>query len=231
MTLGLVMVGTTLSPAIAVASGNSLNVADDQETPPPPPQGVSPANQDIEPPNMCDWTCPRCGASVPSPKGYTKRQGHGPMWGPHSEYRGGQRMGKAGKMGKTGRARKAGGRQFRGGGLDQVDAAQRMLRHADELGLTDEQMGELEMISYETKKKLIDLRANIEKEQLEVQKQLRSGSEDLTQIKRHLSAVEKSRVGIQEARIANLFNSRNILTDGQKTLIKEKHPRLGMILD
>jgi Spy/CpxP family protein refolding chaperone len=110
-------------------------------------------------------------------------------------------------------------------------AAERMLRHGSELGLSDNQIAKLEMLSYETKKRLIDLHADIDREQLEVHKRICSGDDDLTQIKRHLTAISKARVGIQEAKIENLFESRKILTDEQKEMVKEKHPRLGRMLD
>ena len=110
-------------------------------------------------------------------------------------------------------------------------AADRILKFSSELDLTDKQIAELETLSYETKKKLIDLHADIEKEQLEVRNRLRSGSEDMTQIKRHLSAVAKAQSEIKASKITNLFEARKVLTEEQKKLIKEKHPRVGMILD
>ena len=110
-------------------------------------------------------------------------------------------------------------------------AAERIVRFSAELDLTNKQIAKLETLSYETKKKLIDLHADIEKERLEVRNRLRSGSEDLTQIKRHLSAVAKAQVAIKEAKIANLFEARKVLTDEQKKLVREKHPRMGMIFD
>jgi len=118
------------------------------------------------------------------------------------------------------------GPRFRG-----TIAAERMLRHAAGLNLTDDQMEKLETLAYETQKALVDLHSEIEKEQLEIQNIFRSGSDDLTLIKRHVNAVSKARADIQEARIVNLFEARKILTADQKKLVKEKHPRLGMILD
>jgi len=114
-----------------------------------------------------------------------------------------------------------------GGGI----AAVMTLRHAADLNLTEDQMERLETLAYETKKTLIDLHSEIEKEQLEIQNIFRSGSDDLTLIKRHLNAVAKARVDIQEARTVNFFESRKILTADQKKLVKQRYPRLGMMLD
>jgi Spy/CpxP family protein refolding chaperone len=110
-------------------------------------------------------------------------------------------------------------------------AADRILRSSAELGLTDEQTKKLETLSFETKEKLIDLHASIEKERLKVRERMQSGTNDLTQIKRHLNAIAKAQVEVKEARIANLFDARKVLTNEQKGLLKEKHPRLGMTLD
>ena len=57
------------------------------------------------------------------------------------------------------------------------------------------------------------------------------GSDDMVRIRSHLEAISKARADIQAARIANLFEAKKVLTDKQKNLIKEKFPRLGMILE
>jgi Spy/CpxP family protein refolding chaperone len=120
---------------------------------------------------------------------------------------------------------------FHGRGPREGMAAERMLRHAQALNLSDEQIGKLKTLVYETKKKLVDLHSEIEKGQLEIQNLLQSGNDDLTQIRRHLTAISKAHADTQEARIANLFEARKVLTAEQKKLVKENHPRLGMILE
>jgi Spy/CpxP family protein refolding chaperone len=213
--------------------------ADAQKTTSQSPQGVSPKDPSIEPPATDEWVCPKCGAVNPCPRGEYGQRKHrhgGPMLAPGEPGGKGVRGGRGvrAQRGQARYGRHSGRGIHRGHGImghgDGV-AAERMLRHAPELKLTDDQIGKLEMLAYETKKRMIGLRADIEREQLEVHKQMRSGSEDLTQIKRHLSAISSARVGIQEAKIDNLFKARRILTEEQKAMVKENHPRLGRILD
>ena len=120
---------------------------------------------------------------------------------------------------------------FEGAGPRGGIPAERMLRHAKDLKLTDEQIDTLEKLSYEAKKTLVDLHAEIEKEELEIQNLLRSGSDDLASVKLHLAAVSKARTLIQEARIENFFEARKILSEKQKQTIKKEYPRLGAFLD
>lgn len=259
--LALAAAGLVLSPATSpllaapetAVTAAPEEAADAQEKTSQSPQGVSPADPSIEQPRMDEWVCSKCGATNVCPKpGYGKRKGYygGPMLAPGAE---GARCAKGAK-GHRARAARPGrgcgmkgqglhrghgmcdghGRKGRGRGMmghNKGVAAERMLKHATELELTDDQIGKLEMLAYETKKQVIGLHADIEREQLEVQKQMRSGSDDSTQIKRHLSAISKARLGIQEAKIDNLFKARKILTKEQKAMVKENHPRLGRILD
>lgn len=109
--------------------------------------------------------------------------------------------------------------------------AERLLRNAEELKLSDEQIATLKKLSFETQKTLVDLHAVIEKEQLEIRNSLQSGNDDLAAIKSHLSAVSQARADIQAARIANLFDAKKVLTEKQKKAIKEEFPRLGEMLD
>ena len=246
--LALAAAGLVLSPATSPVSAAPEEVAVAQQKTSQSPQEVSPADPSIEQPRMDDWVCSKCGATNACPNpGYRKHKGHygGPMLAPGAKGAKGAR----GARGHRARAARRdcgercgsgrhGGRagmgMHRGHGMmghgDGV-AADRMLKHATELKLTDDQIGKLEMLSYEVKKQMIGLHADIEREQLEVKKQMQSGSDDPTQIKRHLSAISKARLGIQEAKIDNLFKSRKILTNEQKAMVKENHPRLGRILD
>jgi len=251
--LAVLFAAAAMMPAQAIAATDAV-AASDQETPPPAPQGVSGANPDIKPPAMDNWVCPNCGATSPQHM-YRYKQGYGrPQLGAQAGRRGGSQRG-GGQWGDGRRGGHGDGycgpRGSRGHGFGKGQgqgpgqghgsfaghgprigiAAERMLRHANMLDLTDDQIAKLEMLSYEAKKKLIDLHASIEKEQLELKNRVRSDAEDMTQIKRHLSAMSKARTGIQEVKIANLFAARKILTDEQKKLVKEAHPRMGMIVD
>jgi Spy/CpxP family protein refolding chaperone len=227
----LAAAGLIAGPATPPASAASEVVANGQETPPPAPQGVSPADPSIEPPNMDEWICPHCGRVNDCPKaGYKGRKARfgGPMLAPGQKGRECARGARDQRgMARHGRGMRGSGLRGHGNGV----AAERMLRHAPELKLTDDQIGKLEMLAYETKKRMIDLHADVERERLEIKKQMQSGSDDLTQIKRHLSAISKSRLAMQEAKIENLFAARKLLTDEQKEMVKKNHPRMGRILD
>jgi Spy/CpxP family protein refolding chaperone len=259
-TLAVLFAVPAIMPAQAIASTDAV-AASDQETPPPPPKGVSGATPDIKPPAMDNWVCPNCGAESPQHKRRYKK-GHGAPqlgaqaghrggsqygggqrggghWGGHGDGFCGPRQGRGHEFGQgdgrcgpgMGQGHGKGHGAFAGHGPRSGVAAERMLRHANKLDLTDDQIAKLEMLSFEAKKKLIDLHASIEKEQLELKNRIRSDAEDMTQIKRHLSAISNARTGIQEVKIANLFAARKILTDEQKKLVKEAHPRMGMIVD
>jgi Spy/CpxP family protein refolding chaperone len=229
--------------AATSASTAPAVVADSQETPPQAPQGVSPADPSIKPPVTGEWYCWRCGAGNPNQGAKYKGRHGGPMLAQGAKGAQGARgqRGFAARQGcgKHSKSMHDGGMMGRGKGMrgdgmmghGKGVAADRMLRQASELNLTDDQTAKLEALAYETKKRLIDLHADIEIEQLEVHKQLQSGSEDLTQIKRHWSAIAKAQVDIKEAQITNLFEARKLLTTEQKEMVKERHPRLGMILD
>lgn len=227
-------------PAVLSAGNDDVSAAvaaSDQETPPPPaPQGVSGATPDIRPPAPDTWMCPKCGEASPYQKRHKQRMGR-PQFGAHAEghesLRGGCGDGfcghRKGHRHGFGRGHEHG--RFEDRGARRGVAADRILRNAGALELTDDQIAKLEKLSYEAKKKLIDLHASIEKEQLELKNRIRSDSEDMTQIKKHLSAISSANAGIQEVKIANLFAARKILTAEQKELVKERHPRMGMDLD
>jgi len=248
------------------AAAAPVAVAGDPQTPPSPPQGVSPADPNMEIPDLeheCCGCCCGCRGGMRGPHIEREKGRFGrPALGP--EYKGigdrGDRVGRpyrsmmhqkatrerqmdrkqmcdetcpGGEMQRRERMapRRADMRDHQGWGPGHGIASERMLHRAKGLDLSDEQIDRLKTLAFETKKELVDLHAEIEKGQLEIRNQLQSGSDDLGQIRTHLEAVSKARAGIQEARIANLFEARKVLTEKQKKLIKEKFPQLGMILE
>jgi Spy/CpxP family protein refolding chaperone len=106
-----------------------------------------------------------------------------------------------------------------------------MLRHSKELKLTEEQIDKLETLASDTRMKLIDLRAEVAKGELEIANLIRSGSDDMARIKSHLDAVSSARSKIAELRITNLFEARKVLTPEQKKQVKDEFPRLRPMLD
>jgi Spy/CpxP family protein refolding chaperone len=127
------------------------------------------------------------------------------------------------RMGRANKGAMAG----RGPGI----AAARILRHAEQLQLSERQISQLEEISLEARKQMVDLRAAIEKRHLELEELLHSDSDDLTTIRKHLNALAEKRVDVQELKLRNWIEVKKILTEDQKEMIRKKHPRMGLILD
>ncbi len=183
-----------------------------QKDKPPVPPGVSPVRPDIEPPDIDgNWYCHQCQSNYPFPKRHYKEKNHRPMLMPQ-----------AGKAHEKARRH----RKERGG-----IAADRLLRRAQVLELTGDQVSHLNELAYETKKRMIDLRAKLQKEQLELEHLMQSGTEDMTRIRRQLNLVAKKRVDLQQARIAHWFEAKKVLSDEQREMIKTEHPRLDRLVD
>jgi Spy/CpxP family protein refolding chaperone len=161
-----------------------------------------------------EWACPRCGAACRGPRG-RHRGRFATGSGPH------------GKHGQKGWGRHHGPRGPRGPGL----AAERFLRHASDLKLSDDQIEKLESLAYDAKTKLIDLHAEMEKGHLAMRQMLQSDSDDLTTMKRRLNDMAKKHTDIQELKLTNLIASKKVLTDEQKKMIKKQFPRMGRVLD
>jgi len=91
-----------------------------------------------------------------------------------------------------------------------------ILRHARALGLDDEQKAKLEKLAYNTKMELIDLKANLAKEKLKLQKMIHSDRPSLMEIERQLKQVAKARVNLQYKKISSMLEARKILTKEQR---------------
>jgi len=102
-----------------------------------------------------------------------------------------------------------------------------MLRGATGLELTDDQVTQLEQLSYDTKSKLIDLESSLEKARLEMGRQMESDGDDLSAMKKQLDSMAKIKVDIQELKLKNWIDAKNVLTDEQKQKVKDKAPRFG----
>jgi Spy/CpxP family protein refolding chaperone len=204
------LVGITLSHVTKAKTNVGPEVLQEKEKPPRPP-GVSPSRPEIEPPDIDEnWYCNQCQSHYPFPKRHYKEKNHRPMLMPQG--------GKAHE--KTGWHKK------KRGGI----AADRLLRHARTLELTGDQVSRLNELVYQTKKKMIDLRAKLQKERLELKHLMQSGTEDMTRIRRQLNLVAKKRVDLQEARIAHWFDAKKVLSDEQREMIKAEHPRLDRLV-
>ena len=105
--------------------------------------------------------------------------------------------------------------------------ADRMLRNATSLDLTEAQVTQLEKLSYETKSKLIDLESALEKSRLEMHRQMETDGDDLSAMKKQLDSMAKIKVDIQEMKLKNWIDAKNVLTDEQRLKVKDHSPRFG----
>jgi hypothetical protein len=80
-------------------------------------------------------------------------------------------------------------------------------------------------MAYDANKQLIDLRADLAKERLEIRNLRRSDSYDLEKYKTHINNIAGKNAKMEEVRISNWIESRKILTDEQKKLLAQ--PRFG----
>ena len=135
---------------------------------------------------------------------------HRPMMAPGADK--GRREAKHHKM------REARHKKQRAQGL----AADRMLRHSEALELTEEQVTRLKTLSYETKKDLIDLKADLAKQKLELKKLIDSETDDLTRLRRQIEAMAKKKAELHVAKLANRIEARKVLTDDQRAKTKKK---------
>ena len=190
------------------AAGNGVTQAGAQS-----PAQVEPPAQPA-PPEAPTFTCPKCGTECPMPQG--RRGGHG-MRAPKAHHG----YGKASRMHAP--------RASRNGriGMSEGVPADRMLRGASRLELSDGQIAQLEKLSYDSKSKLIDLNASLEKARLEMRKVIESNSDDMSAMKKNLETMSKIKVEIQALKLENWIAAKKVLTDEQKQKIKDQYPRFG----
>ncbi len=97
-----------------------------------------------------------------------------------------------------------------------------LIQHASVLGLTDEQQDELSKIEFATKKKMIDLKATLQKERLELQELMSADDLNASAIKRQLDAVAGAETDMKFEKISSMIAAQKVLTKEQKELLKEK---------
>jgi Spy/CpxP family protein refolding chaperone len=97
-----------------------------------------------------------------------------------------------------------------------------LLMHASVLGLTDDQQNELKELQFAAKKKMIDLKAAMQKEQLEMQELMSADDLNASAIKRQLDAVASAHTDVKFEMISTMIAARKVLTKEQRELLKEK---------
>ena len=88
-------------------------------------------------------------------------------------------------------------------------------RLAAELNLTPEQSGEIEKIFVHTRSKLIDLRADLEKKQLDLQVAMEDKTADRGAVEKKIEAVENARASLQKTRALMLLDMKQVLRPDQ----------------
>jgi Spy/CpxP family protein refolding chaperone len=102
-----------------------------------------------------------------------------------------------------------------------------MLMHASVLGLTDDQQDELRDLQFAMKKKMIDLKAALQKAQIEMQELMSEDDPNVSAIKRQLNAIAEAQTDLKFEMISTMITARNVLTEEQRELIKEKKQMHG----
>jgi len=88
-------------------------------------------------------------------------------------------------------------------------------RIAAEIGLTKEQSDQIEKIFVKTRPQLIDLKAELEKKQLDLQVVMDEHGGDRREIEKRLDAVENARKDLQKARVLMILDIKQVLKPDQ----------------
>lgn len=88
-------------------------------------------------------------------------------------------------------------------------------RIASQIGLTAEQSDRIEKIFVKTRPRLIDLKADLEKNQLELQAAMDDRNADRRDVEKKLDAVENARKNLQKARVLMILDIKQVLRPEQ----------------
>ena len=91
-----------------------------------------------------------------------------------------------------------------------------------ELNLTPEQTAEIEKIFVRSRTKLIDLKADLEKKQLDLQVAMDDRSVDRATVEKKIEAVETSRSALQKTRALMLLDMKQVLKPAQWDKLVQK---------
>ena len=93
---------------------------------------------------------------------------------------------------------------------------------AAELSLTPDQSTEIEKIFVRTRPKLIDLKADLEKKQLDLQVAMDDHSADRASVEKKIEAVENARASLQKTRALMLLDMKQVLKPAQWDKLVQK---------
>jgi Spy/CpxP family protein refolding chaperone len=99
-------------------------------------------------------------------------------------------------------------------------------RVTSELGLSADQSVEIEKIFVHTRPKLIDLRADLEKKQLDLQVAMDDKTADRSAVERKIEAVEVARAALQKTRALMILDMKQVLKPEQwERLVQKQQER------
>jgi|SRR5690242_4485601 len=111
---------------------------------------------------------------------------------------------------------------FRGRGMEEWWTSPRV---AEELGLNDQQKQQLEKISQDGRLKMIDLRADLEKQEVILGPLLRTFHPDEVQVLAQVDKVSQARAALEKQRVQTMLASRGVLTEEQWKKLEDSRPR------
>lgn len=91
---------------------------------------------------------------------------------------------------------------------------------AEELGLTDNQIETIEDIIYEAQNRMIDLRADVERERLELQNTIQDGNFNVNTVEGQVDAMVESFAQLKKEQIMMFVEVMNVLTPEQREEIQ-----------
>lgn len=94
-------------------------------------------------------------------------------------------------------------------------------RIAEEVGLNDQQKQQLEKISQASRLKMIDLRADLEKQQVILGPMLQTYHPDEGQVLAQVEKVSQARTALQKQRVQTMLATRNVLTEEQWNKLRD----------
>lgn len=94
-------------------------------------------------------------------------------------------------------------------------------RIAEEIGLNDQQKQQLEKISLASRLKAIDLRADLEKQQVILGPMLQTYHPDESEVLAQVGKVSAARAALEKEHIQTMLATRNVLTEEQWTKLKD----------
>ena len=92
---------------------------------------------------------------------------------------------------------------------------------AERIGLSDQQKQQLGKISQDSRLKMIDLRADLEKQEVILGPMLQTYHPDEAQVLAQVEKVSQARAAVEKARVQTMLSTRGVLTEDQWNKLKD----------